>query len=360
MNTQKPSYVIAMLMTTLSTVMILANQKELAFHHLPAGIIPGIILLGIAIFTMWRHRAMTYSRIFLFIFIAAWIQNAIFQLAVYIPSDGKWPYNDMYSKILTIGSQHFIFDLLCICMIYILGMLIGKMLPRPQIKPTIEPVYKYYTIIGMIFVLVLLLSNITTQKVVHVGDIVVDVGTFYFPITYIFNNIFTEVYGYSASRRLIWTGLLCNVCMIALLQITVYLPHAGSWHDQHAYKMIAGDVPRIVLASIVGFFCGEFLNSYVLAKLKILTKGKMLWTRTIGSTIFGNAADSLMFNLFAFVAVIPLGLVFQVALWQYGLKVIYEIVATPITYLIVLTLKRKEKKDHFDYDTNFNPFLLEE
>lgn len=221
------------------------------------------------------------------------------------------------------------------------------------------PGYRYYSLISSLFVAVLLISNTVGVKIIAVGGLEISGGIVVFPISYIFGDILTEVYGYKAARRIIWTGLGCAVLMSTTYYLVEFLPAAPFWQDQQAYAVILGFVPHLTLASIVAYFCGEFMNSYVLARMKVLTGGRYLWTRTIGSTIVGEGIDTVIFNLIAFAGRLTPGEIVWIAGSSYVVKVLYEIVATPLTYWVVNHLKRAEGVDVFDMHTRFNPFILE-
>jgi len=208
-------------------------------------------------------------------------------------------------------------------------------------------------------VAVLLISNVVAVKIVKVSSFSFAGGTLLFPLAYIFGDIFTEVYGYKRTRRIIWTGFGANILMAIVFIVIGKLPAASGWVNQAAYDAILGWVPRIVLASILAYWVGEFINSFVLAKMKIWTKGKWLWTRTIGSTVFGELLDTIIFVLIAFWGALPSALIFSVVVSNYILKVGVEIIFTPITYWIVRFLKRKEGIDTYDYKTKFTPFSLD-
>jgi len=218
---------------------------------------------------------------------------------------------------------------------------------------------RYYDIILGLFVAVLLISNVVSAKIVKLGPFTFDGGTILFPLAYIFGDILTEVYGYKRGRRIIWLGFFANILMATIFIIVGKLPPAADWGNQAAYDAILGWVPRIVIGSLIAYWAGEFSNSFVLAKMKILTKGKWLFTRTIGSTIVGEAVDTILFCLIAFFGQIPGALLLTVILSNYIFKVGVEVIFTPITYAIVGFLKRKEKIDVYDHGTNFNPFKLE-
>ncbi len=220
--------------------------------------------------------------------------------------------------------------------------------------------YKYLDTLITLFVIVLLVSNIIAGKFFAIGPLRVSCAQMLFPITYIFGDIFTEVYGYAASRRAIWYGFFASFILVTLSFIAVIIPPAPEYKDQFAFATIFQPVGRIVLASLIAYWCGEFANSFTLAKLKLLTKGKYLWTRTIGSTIVGQAVDTTVVIFVAFYGMRPLGVLIQLIVSGYLIKVVYETLMTPITYAVVNYLKRTEGVDYFDYETNFSPFAAKE
>ncbi len=209
-------------------------------------------------------------------------------------------------------------------------------------------------VITALFVTTLLTANIIAVKLFMVGGVVLPAGTVVFPLSYLFGDVLTEVYGYAVTRRVIWLGFFCNLVMVIAIWVGQELPAAGFWDGQGAYVRILGFAPRLLAASFVAYLIGEFVNSYVLAKLKIATKGRWLWSRTIGSTVVGQGLDSAVFITLAFAGTGVPDLVSLVAA-QWIFKCAYEIVATPFTYLVVNRLKRLEGIDTFDYDTNFSP-----
>lgn len=217
------------------------------------------------------------------------------------------------------------------------------------------------------FVAVLLCSNligvhkVSTVNLPFYGEFIFGAGVLFFPISYLFGDILTEVYGYARSRKVIWAGFGALIFASLMSLVVVNLPAAKTMSAEHqqAVNFIFGQTPRIVLASLLGFWMGEFTNSFVLAKMKIFSAGKHLWTRTIGSTIFGEAVDSAVFYPVAFLGVWSTEQVVSVMIGNYFLKVLWEILATPFTYKIVGFLKRAEREDHYDKNTNFNPFSLE-
>lgn len=225
---------------------------------------------------------------------------------------------------------------------------------------TAQTAPQHLDVITGLFVAILLISNILGQKIWRLGALDMSAGLILFPVSYIFGDILTEVYGYASSRRVIWLGFFCNALMAALGWIAVRLPASPDWPHQEAFATVIGFVPRLVIASLVAFWAGEFSNSYVLAKMKILTSGRFLWTRTIGSTMVGEAVDTFLVVAITFFGVLPPWSMMRVVISMYFIKVAYEVVATPVTYAAVNWLKRKEGVDVFDRETNFNPFLLRE
>ncbi len=217
---------------------------------------------------------------------------------------------------------------------------------------------RYFDLIAGLFVTVLLVSNITATKLVELAGFPFDGGTILFPLSYIFGDILTEVYGYGRSRRIIWLGFFCNALAALTFGIVAVLPPASVWPNQDAFVAILGVVPRIVLASFIAYLAGEFSNSYVLAKMKIYTQGRWLWTRTIGSTLVGEGVDTLIFVTIAFAGTIPLHALELMIVFNYVFKCGTEILFTPVTYLVVGFLKRHEQMDVYDIGTRFNPFLF--
>jgi uncharacterized integral membrane protein (TIGR00697 family) len=218
--------------------------------------------------------------------------------------------------------------------------------------------YKYFDLIMALFVAVLLISNIASSKILRLGPFTFDGGTLLFPISYIFGDILTEVYGYRRSRRVIWVGFACAGLMAGTLALVGALQPAEGWENQEAYSAILGTTPRIVLGSLVAYFAGEFSNSYTLAKMKILTQGRWLWTRTIGSTLVGEGIDTLLFVTIAFAGTMPWSLFWSIVVSNYVFKVGLEAIMTPATYRITSFLKRTENEDVYDVDTDFNPFKI--
>lgn len=209
-----------------------------------------------------------------------------------------------------------------------------------------------------VFVVVLLISNLVAQKICRIGPLTLSGAELLFPITYIFGDIFTEVYGYAASRRAIWMGFFASGLMSLIGAAVVALPPAPGWHGQQAFATVFSFIPRLVAASLIAFWAGEFTNSYVMARMKILTAGKWLWTRTIGSTVTGQAVDTTIVVIIAFWGRASGHLMFRLIASAYLSKVAYEVLATPLTYAVVGWLKRVEQSDPFDEHARFNPFLL--
>jgi queuosine precursor transporter len=216
---------------------------------------------------------------------------------------------------------------------------------------------RYYDFVMAAFVAVLLLSNIIgAAKLSQIEGYVFGAGILFFPISYVLGDVLTEVYGYARARRVIWAGFGALLFMAFMSWAVVSMPPAPGWGGQAAYEEVFGQVPRIVLASITAFWAGEFVNSYVLARMKMWTRGKMLWTRTIGSTVVGQGVDSLIFYPVAFYGIWSNEQLVAVMLTNWALKVVWEALLTPVTYMVVGALKRREGMDLFDEDTDFTPF----
>lgn len=231
-----------------------------------------------------------------------------------------------------------------------------------QVSP---PRLKYYDLILGGFAVVLVVSNVASTKLATVTlgswKPVFDGGTFLFPLTYIFGDILTEVYGYQRSKRVIWFALGMNLLASLVFALVGILPTDASSPTKGAFETVLGFVPQIVAASLVAFFIGEFLNAYVLARMKVITKGRWLWTRTIGSTLLGQGADTLAFSLIAFgigANALPGDVLWNIISTNYLYKVALEVLLTPVTYAVVRGLKRAEGLDHYDVGTDFNPFKL--
>lgn len=216
--------------------------------------------------------------------------------------------------------------------------------------------YRFLETFIVIFVVILLISNLVGAKIVALGSMRFGGAQILFPFTYIFGDIFTEVYGYAGSRRAIWLGFFASILMALICAAIVALPPAPEFSEQHAYEVVLGVVPRMVAASLIAYLCGEFVNSFTLAKMKILTRGRHLWTRTVGSTVTGQFVNSIVFMFIAFLGKESLATIFTLIWSAYVFKVLYEVAMTPLTYWIVNTLKRLEGVNVFDVETNFSPF----
>ncbi len=222
-----------------------------------------------------------------------------------------------------------------------------------------------FVVVTTIFVTCLITANIIVIKPVNLGlnlfglPVSLPAAIIIFPLSYIVGDILTEVYGYRLARRVIWLGFLCNLIAVIAIWVGQLLPPSPVWDGQQAYKSILGYVPRILLASFLAYLVGEFSNSFVLAKMKIKTKGRWLWTRTIGSTIIAQAVDAAIFIPVAYIGLFDWSFIAMVSITHWLAKVGYEIVATPLTYAVVNYLKRKEALDAYDYETNFTPFSIE-
>jgi uncharacterized integral membrane protein (TIGR00697 family) len=219
--------------------------------------------------------------------------------------------------------------------------------------------YRYFDLVMAAFVTVLLCANlIGPAKIAQIGDVKFGAGVLFFPISYIFGDVLTEVYGYARARRVVWSGFAALAFASLMSAVVLAFPPASDWPHQAAYETVFGSTWRIVLASLLGFFVGEFCNSYVLARMKVLSGGRRLWQRTIGSTLVGEAADSMVFYTVAFLGTWETSLVFRVMATNYVIKCAWEALATPVTYRVVGWLKRAENEDYYDRDTDFNPFTL--
>jgi hypothetical protein len=213
-----------------------------------------------------------------------------------------------------------------------------------------------FVVIAAIFITCLITANIIAVKVISVGPAILPAAIIIFPLSYIFGDILTEVYGYRWARRVIWLGFACNLIFVIFVWLGQLLPPASFWGGQEAYKSILGYTPRLLVTSFVGYLVGEFANSFVLAKMKIFTHGRWLWTRTIGSTIVGQGLDTSIFITLAYIGTtsfVPI-----MMLYHWLAKTFIEAIFTPFTYAVVNYLKKKERVDTYDRKTNFNPFLI--
>ena len=231
----------------------------------------------------------------------------------------------------------------------------GSRLAREAGTPRLSAAF---VVITGVFIACLIVANIIAVKIVNIAGLLMPAGVIIFPLSYLFGDVLTEVYGYARARLVIWLGFACNALVVLAIVVAGVLPGAPFWHNQDAYDSILGAAPRLLLASFLAYLVGEFANSYVLARLKIATRGRWLWTRTIGSTLIGEGLDSVVFIFVAFSGTpgmdLPTTMVTQ---WLF--KTAYEVVATPLTYAIVGALKRIEGVDHFDIGTDFNPLALQ-
>lgn len=216
--------------------------------------------------------------------------------------------------------------------------------------------FKYFDILVSAFVAVLLVSNIVAPKFIALGPFRFSGAQLLFPLTYIFGDIFTEVYGYAGSRRAIWNGFFANALMAGVAMLIVALPASPEWPHQQAYETVLGFLPRLVIASLIAYWVGEFANSFVMARMKVVTNGKHLWMRTIGSTAVGQLVDSVLVMTIAFAGVMATSDILNAIVSGYIAKVLYEAAMTPVTYVVVNWLKRKEGVDIIDSHTDFNPF----
>ncbi len=216
----------------------------------------------------------------------------------------------------------------------------------------------WFLLVASIFITCLITSNIIAVKLVNILGWVLPAGTIIFPVSYIFGDVLTEVYGYRQARQVIWLGFFCNLIAVVAIWLGQILPAASFWDGQAAYERILGYTPRLLGASFLAYLLGEFANSFILAKMKIATKGRWLWARTIGSTLVGQGLDSFVFMTLAFAGTIPLSILAGAILVQWFFKSVYEAIITPLTYVVVNFLKKREGLDVFDTDTRFNPFLF--
>lgn len=231
---------------------------------------------------------------------------------------------------------------------------------RSQTAPNRTGYSAWFVLVVAIFITCLITANITAVKLVSLFGLVLPAAIIIFPISYIFGDVLTEVYGYRQARRVIWLGFFCNLIAVAAIWAGQKMPAAIFWDGQGAYERILGYTPRLLLASFLAYLLGEFANSFVLAKMKIATRGRWLWARTIGSTLVGQGLDSLVFVTLAFVGTIPASGLASAIVAQWLAKSVYEAAVTPLTYIVVNFLKRHEGLDVYDYDTKFNPLLIKE
>jgi len=229
----------------------------------------------------------------------------------------------------------------------------------PPPEPHAQRRFRYFDLIMAGFVTVLLCSNlIGPAKPAHLGPVTFGAGILFFPISYLFGDVLTEVYGYARARRVVWAGFAALGFAAVMSWVVLALPPAAGWNGQGALQSVFGSTPRIMVASLAAFWAGELANSYTLARMKVRTGGRLLWLRTIGSTVVGELVDSAIFYPVAFLGTWETKTVVAVLFTNYVLKVAWEVLATPLTYRIVAFLKRVEHEDHFDRDTDFTPFTL--
>jgi hypothetical protein len=222
------------------------------------------------------------------------------------------------------------------------------------------PISQWFLIVTAVFITCLITANIIAVKLIDVYGLILPAAVIVFPISYIVGDVLTEVYGYNRARQVIWLGFFCNVIAVVAIWVSGLLPSAVFWEGQSAYKQILGSTPRLLLASFAAYLIGEFSNSFVLAKMKIATKGRWLWARTISSTLVGQGFDSLVFIVLAFFGTIPNSGLLSAIVTQWLFKSAYEALATPLTYWVVNFIKRKEGIDTYDSGTNFNPIRIAE
>jgi|SRR3990167_1639028 len=219
--------------------------------------------------------------------------------------------------------------------------------------------YKYLDLILCLAVAMIIISNTTAAKITQLSIFTVSVTVLYFPFTYIFGDLLTEVYGYKQARRATWILIFVQLLTAIIYQLVVFLPPASGFNGNEAFALVFGQAPRIVIGGLIALFTGQFVNDFIMAKMKLVTNGKYLWTRTIGSTIAGQFFDTTLFYTIALSNVIPTGLLIQAVLSGWFLKSLVETVMTPATYIVVRKLKKIENEDYYDRDTNFNPLIFQ-
>lgn len=231
---------------------------------------------------------------------------------------------------------------------------------KDQKQNTAQPalIYKYLDLIIFLDITMMVIINVISGKIIQLSIFTLSAASLCIPITYIFGDVFTEVYGYKQARRVTWILIFSTIITAIFLQLAVWLPPAPGFEANDAYALVLGQVPRVVIGAWVALFGGQFVNDFILAKMKLLTKGKHLWTRTIGSTIFGQATDTTLFYTIALYNVIPSGLLIKSILSAWFLKVLIEVVMTPVTYYMIGKLKKAENEDYYDKNTNFNPLII--
>jgi len=221
------------------------------------------------------------------------------------------------------------------------------------------PTYSLFFILCCtLFITSLLTANIIAVKIINIFGYFLPAGIIVFPISYILSDVLTEVYGYSKARTVIWLGFLANLLFVLFVMVAQALPPAPFWKNQSAFEATLGYTPRLLFASFAGYLVGSFSNSFVLSRMKIFTKGRWLWMRTIGSTVVGEGLDSLFFISLAFLGTVSERVLLSMIVSQWLFKTFYETIVTPLTYLVVSFIKNKEKMDIYDYKTNYNPFRV--
>ncbi|MHB2020283.1 MAG: queuosine precursor transporter [Candidatus Xenobia bacterium] len=236
-----------------------------------------------------------------------------------------------------------------------------ELAPDP-VEPRVQPApraYRYLDFIGVAFVTILLCANLMAGKACAIGHFSFGGSIIFFPLSYLFGDILTEVYGYARSRKVVWAGFGALIFATIMAWLIVHLPPDPTWHNQHAYETIFGSTWRITLGSLLAYFWGELSNSFTLAKMKIFTNGSHMWSRFLGSTVVGEAVDTLICYPIAFIGVWPTALVLHVMVNNYVLKVLWELLMLPFTYRVVNFLKQAEREDYFDRHTNFTPFSID-
>lgn len=218
-----------------------------------------------------------------------------------------------------------------------------------------KTISRLFMCIGVVFIMCLLLSNLIAGKMWAVTEnITLPAAVILFPVTYILGDVFTEVYGFRKARSVIWLGFMCSFFAVMVYLLTIALPHPGYWENQEAYAIVMGTTPRVAIASFAGYLFGEFSNSIILSRLKVVTKGKKLWIRTIVSTLIGEGLDSVIFIMISFWGTMENSVVLRMILFQYLFKVSYEIIFTPLTYLVIKKVKKAENIDVFDENIKYN------
>jgi len=219
--------------------------------------------------------------------------------------------------------------------------------------------YKYLNLIIFLDITMMAVINVISGKIIQLSVFTLSAASLCIPVTCIFGDLFTEVYGYKQARRATWILIFSTIITAVFFQLAVMLPPAPGFKGNDAYSLVLGQIPRVVVGAWIALFVGQFVNDFVMAKMKLVTNGKYLWTRTIGSTIAGQAADTTFFYIIALYNVIPTGLLVHAILSAWFLKVMIEIILTPITYFVVRKLEKLENEDYFDRNTNFNPLILQ-